>query len=70
MKTITIIIRSLIGFLLLFVSVGFFLKLMPEPVNTSAFKAFDVGLVPATYLMPIAKFVEFLCGLSFVLIVM
>lgn len=66
MKTTTIIIRTLIGLLLLFVSIGYFLKLMPEPTANGNFKAFDVGLVSAVYLMPLAKFVELLCGLSFI----
>ena len=67
MKIVTIVIRTLIGLLLLFVSIGYFLKLMPEPVTTGDFKAFDVGLVSSVYLMPIVKFVELLCGLSFLL---
>jgi len=66
MKIVTIIIRTLIGLLLLFVSISYFLKLTPEPVTTGDFKAFDVGLVSSVYLMPIARFVELLCGLSFI----
>jgi len=66
MKIATIIIRTLIGLLLLFASIGFFLKLMPEPTTTGDFKAFQVGLVASTYLMPLAKSIELLCGLSFV----
>jgi uncharacterized membrane protein YphA (DoxX/SURF4 family) len=66
MKIATIIIRVLIGLLLLFASVSFFLKLVPEPVTTGDFKAFQVGLVASTYLMPLAKAIELLCGLSYV----
>jgi putative oxidoreductase len=66
MKIATIIIRTLIGLLLLFASIGFFLKLMPEPTTTGDFKAFQLGLVASTYLMPLAKSIELLCGLSFV----
>lgn len=66
MKIATLIVRILIGTLLLFASIGFFLKLMPEPETTGNFKAFQVGLVASTYLMPLAKSVELLCGLSFV----
>jgi len=66
MKTVTVIIRISIGLLLLFTSIGFFLKLMPEPVTTGDFKAFQVGLVASTYLMPLAKSIELLCGLAFV----
>ena len=39
---------------------------MPEPTTTGDFKAFQLGLVASTYLMPLAKTVELLCGLSFV----
>ncbi|MGL2964436.1 DoxX family protein [Flavobacterium sp. RSB2_4_14] len=66
MKIVTIIIRTLIGLFLLFVSIGFFLKLFPEPVTTGDFKAFQVGLIASSYLMPLAKSVELLCGLSYV----
>lgn len=66
MKIATIIIRILIGLLLLFASVSFFLKLVPEPVTTGDFKAFQVGLVASVYLMPLAKTVELLCGLAYV----
>lgn len=66
MKIATIIIRTLIGLLLLFASIGFFLKLMPEPATNGDFKAFQLGIVASTYLMPLAKSIELLCGLSFV----
>ncbi len=66
MKIAIIIIRTLIGLLFLFSSIGFFLKLMPEPTTTGDFKAFQVGLVASTYLIPLAKTIELLCGLSFV----
>ena len=66
MKLATVIVRVLIGALLLFASISFFLKLVPEPVSTGDFKAFQVGLVASTYLMPLAKGVELLCGLAFI----
>jgi len=66
MKIVTIIVRTLIGLLLLFASISFFLKLVPEPVTTGDFKAFQVGLVASVYLMPLAKTVELLCGLAYV----
>ena len=66
MKIATIVIRTLIGLLLLFASIGFFLKLLPEPTTTGDLKAFQLGLVASTYLMPMAKSIELLCGLSFV----
>ena len=66
MKITTTIIRILIGLLLLFASISYFFHLMPEPETTGNFKAFNVGLVAATYIMPLAKGVELLCGLAFV----
>ncbi len=66
MKITTIIIRTLIGLFLLFASISFFLKLMPEKVVTGDFKAFQLGLVASVYLMPLAKAVVLLCGLSYV----
>jgi putative oxidoreductase len=66
MKIATIIVRTLIGLLLLFASISFFLKLTPEPVTTGDFKAFNVGLVASVYLMPLAKAVELICGLAYV----
>jgi len=67
MKITTIIVRILIGLFLLFASISFFLKLMPETEATGNFKAFNTGLVASVYLMPLAKAVELLCGLSYVL---
>ncbi len=66
MKIATIVIRVLIGLFLLFASVSYFLHLTPEPVTTGDFKAFQLGLVASTYLMPLAKGVELLAGLSYV----
>lgn len=66
MKIATLIIRTLIGFLLLFASISYFFNLMPEPEVNGNFKAFNLGLVASTYLMPMAKTVELLCGLAFV----
>jgi uncharacterized membrane protein YphA (DoxX/SURF4 family) len=66
MKIATIIIRILIGLLFLFTSIGFFLKLFPEPEYEGNFKAFQVGIVASTYLIPLAKSIELLCGLSFI----
>lgn len=66
MKITIIIIRTLIGLLFLYTSISFFLNLTPEPASTGNFKAFQVGLVASTYLMPLAKTIELLCGLSFV----
>ncbi len=66
MKIVTLIVRSLLGILFLFTSISYFLHLNPEPATTGDFKAFQVGLVASTYLLPLAKTVQLLCGLSFV----
>lgn len=67
MKIAIIIIRTLIGLLFLFTSIGYFFHLLPpDPAANDNFKAFSVGLVASTYIMPMAKTVELLCGLSFV----
>ena len=67
MKIATLVIRVLIGLFLLFASITFFLKLAPEPVTTGDFKAFNTGLVASVYLIPLAKAVELLCGISYVI---
>ncbi|MCX6171950.1 MAG: DoxX family protein [Flavobacterium sp.] len=66
MKNATVFIRIAIGLLLLFASISFFLKLAPETEATGNFKAFNTGLIASTYLMPLAKIIELLCGLSYV----
>ncbi|MBP4137494.1 MULTISPECIES: DoxX family membrane protein [Flavobacterium] len=65
MKIATIVVRVLIGLLLLFASITFFFKLAPEPEATGNFKAFNMGLVASTYLLPLAKSIELLCGVAF-----
>jgi uncharacterized membrane protein YphA (DoxX/SURF4 family) len=66
MKIATIIIRTLLGLLFLYTSISYFFSLRPEPASSGDFKAFQIGLVSSIYLMPLAKAVELLCGLSFV----
>ena len=66
MKIAIIIVRSLLGILFLYTSVSFFLHLTPEAETTGNFKAFNVGLMASTYLLPLAKSLEFLCGVSFI----
>ncbi|TGD59474.1 DoxX family protein [Flavobacterium humi] len=65
MKIATIIVRTLMGLLFIYASLAFFLKLAPEPETTGAFKAFQSGIVASTYILPFAKLLELLCGLSF-----
>jgi putative oxidoreductase len=65
MKIATIIIRVLIGLLLLFASITYFFNLAPQPVTTEEFKVFTTGLVTSVYIMPVAKAIELLCGVSY-----
>lgn len=66
MKIATIIVRVFIGLFLLYASIAYFFNLMPEKEVTGNFKAFNTGLIASVYLMPLAKAVELLCGLSYV----
>lgn len=66
MRIATIIIRTLIGLLLLFASISYFLQLFPEPPLTGNMKTFNDGLKASGYLVPLVKIIEFTCGLSFV----
>lgn len=66
MRIATIIIRVLVGLFLLFASVTYFLKSFPVPQMTGNMKTFNDGLAASGYLMPLAKAVELICGLSFV----
>jgi uncharacterized membrane protein YphA (DoxX/SURF4 family) len=65
MKIAVIIIRTMLGLLFLYTSLSYFLHLTPEPATTGEFKAFQLGLLASMYLLPLAKAVELLCGLSF-----
>lgn len=66
MKIATIIVRVLLGALLLFASISFFFHLFPEPEATGNMKIFNEGLIASGYLMTLVKFVELICGLSFI----
>lgn len=66
MRIATIIIRTLIGLLLLFASMSYFLQLFPEPPLAGNMKTFNEGLKASGYLVPLVKIIEFICGLSFI----
>jgi uncharacterized membrane protein YphA (DoxX/SURF4 family) len=66
MKIVTLVVRLLIGLLLLFASITYFFNLIKQPETTGNMKAFELGLAASTYLMPLAKAVELLCGLFYV----
>ena len=65
MKIALIIIRSLMGLLFLFSSITFLFKLFPPPELTGAMKTFNSGLEVSVYLIPLAKFIELVCGIAF-----
>lgn len=66
MKIVTIAVRVLLGLLLLFASVTYFFNLITPPEATGNMKIFEDGLATAVYLMPFAKAIELLAGLSYV----
>lgn len=66
MKIATIIIRVLLGALLLFGAVVYFLKLFPTPELTGNLKTFNEGMAASGYMMNLVKSVELLCGLAFI----
>ncbi len=67
MKIATIIIRTLIGALLLFASISYFVGFNQEDEKpTGVLATFMTGVMASTYLMPLAKIVELICGLSFI----
>lgn len=66
MKIATIVIRVLIGLLLLFASITYFFNLTPaQPATTEEFKVFSTGLVTSVYIFPLAKAMELLCGIAY-----
>ena len=68
MKIATIVIRVLIGLLLLFASITYFFNLTPaQPATTEEFKVFSTGLVTSVYIFPLAKAIELLCGISYLI---
>lgn len=66
MRIATIIIRIILGLVFLYTSTSYFFHFAPEPASVGEFKAFKLGIMASTYLMPLAKTVELLCGLSFI----
>ncbi len=66
MKIAVIIVRILMGLLLMFASVVYFLKLFPEPEMQGDVKVFNMGIKASGYLMPVVKMVELLCSIAFI----
>ena len=65
MKIATIIIRILLGLLLLFASTAYFFKFGEQPKLSGDMKTVMDGFAASIYLLPLAKSVELICGLSF-----
>ncbi|MFI0491096.1 DoxX family membrane protein [Flavobacterium sp.] len=66
MKIATLVIRILIGILLLFASLSYFFKFGEKPALAGDMKTVMDGFTATKYLMPLAKVVELICGLSFI----
>ena len=66
MKIATLIVRILIGALLLFASLSYFFKFGEQPELVGDMKTVMTGFMATKYVLPLAKFVELICGLSFV----
>jgi uncharacterized membrane protein YphA (DoxX/SURF4 family) len=65
MKIAVIIVRVLLGLLLIFASLVYFLNLIAPPPLEGPVKAFNEGMAAAPYFMPVLKTTELLCGLAF-----
>ncbi len=66
MKIATIVVRVLVGLFLLFASLSYFFKFGEQPAPVGEMKTVMDGFIATKYLLPVAKFVELICGLSFV----
>ena len=66
MKIATFIVRILIGILLLFASLSYFFKFGEQPAPVGDMKTVMAGFMATKYLLPLAKSIEFICGLSFI----
>ena len=66
MKISTLIVRILIGALLLFASLSYFFNFVEQPELVGDMKTVMTGFMATKYLLPLAKSVELLCGLSFI----
>jgi putative oxidoreductase len=66
MKVATIIVRVLVGLMMLFASLSYFFKFGEQPAPVGGMKELMEGFVASEYILPLAKFVELICGISFV----
>jgi putative oxidoreductase len=62
----TTIVRIIMGLLLMFSSLAYFFKFMPEqPEMSETAKLFMTGLFAAGYMMPLIKVIELACAVAF-----
>lgn len=66
MKIVTLVFRVLIGLFLLFASITYFFPTGEQPVPTGDMATVFAGFMATKYLMPLAKGIELLTGLSYV----
>ena len=66
MRIATIVIRILLGLFLLFASITYFFSTGEQPAPTGDMATVLAGFMATKYLMPLAKTVELLVGLSYV----
>lgn len=66
MKIATIIVRILVGGLMLFASLSYFFKFGEQPAPVGDMKTVMDGFMASKYLLPLAKSVELIAGLTII----
>ncbi|MEC4003615.1 DoxX family membrane protein [Flavobacterium sp. SUN052] len=66
MKIATIIVRLLVGALMLFASLSYFFKFGEQPAPVGVMKTLMDGFMASKYILPLAKSVELICGLTII----
>jgi len=66
MKIATLIVRILVGGLMLFASLSYFFKFGEQPAPVGDMKTLMAGFMASKYLLPLAKSVELIAGLTII----
>ena len=66
MKIATLIVRILVGGLMLFASLSYFFKFGEQPAPVGDMKIVMDGFMASKYLLPLAKSVELIAGLTII----
>ncbi len=66
MKIATLIVRILVGGLMLFASLSYFFKFGGQPAPVGDMKTLMDGFMASKYLLPLAKSVELIAGLTII----